>query len=315
MTGQMTVGTSFAVVITNYNYREYVVEAVTSVLDQTRSAQQVIVVDDGSRDDSVHLLRAAFDQDPRVTLLCGENGGQLAAFQRGMAMVQSDVVCFLDADDRWGRDYLAKLGQVFDQRNDIDFVFSDVTLFGNDTRTIAFEKHAVDLGYTAIITCLKAFWYGAPTSALALRAPMARRCLDLPDHMTATWRICADSVLVLGTSVLCGRKYFLPTGSVGYRIHGKNGWGLSQPPGPAFLNALRSRQLVAHFATQTGLNASCWSLLKREFKTKPRPTQAETRRYARLAMAGNGSYLARLQLSLSIRRWAWRKRRAVDAQA
>lgn len=315
MTAPMPAHTTFAVVITNYNYRDYVVEAVNSALDQTRPAQQIIVVDDGSRDGSVDLLRATFDQDPRVTLLCGENGGQLAAFQRGMALVQSAVVCFLDADDRWAPDYLAKLGQVFDPRADIDFVFSDVVLFGNAVRTQAFEKHAVDLGYTAVSTYLKPFWYGAPTSALALRVPMARRCLDLPDRMAAAWRLCADSVLVLGASVLCGRKYFLPTGSVGYRIHGKNGWGLSQPPGPAFLYTLRSKQLVAHFAAQTGVDASCWALLKSEFKTKPLPTPSETRRYARLAMAGNGPYLDRLTLSLSIRRWGWRSRRAGGAQA
>lgn len=309
MNTPIAAGTSIAVLITNYNYRKYVVEAVQSALDQSRPAHQIIVVDDGSRDDSVDLLRSAFGHDPRVTLLCGENGGQLAAFQKGMALVQSEVVCFLDADDLWAPDYLAKLGRVFDQRKDIDFVFSDVTLFGNATGTIAFEKHSVDLGYTAISTYLEPFWYGAPTSALALRAKMARQCLDLPERMTATWRICADNVLVFGASMLRGRKYFLPTGSVKYRIHGNNGWGLSPSPESAFLNLLRTKELVQYFASLTGLDASCWSLLKSEFKTKPHPSLAETRRYARLVMAGNRSYLSRLELALSIRRWGWRKRK------
>ena len=59
-----------------------------------------------------------------------------------------------------------------------------------------------------------AHWYGAPTSALTLRAAMARRTLDLPEDFRATWRLSADNCLVYGTSVLGGRKYYLPTGQV-----------------------------------------------------------------------------------------------------
>jgi glycosyltransferase involved in cell wall biosynthesis len=61
--------TSFAVVITNYNYRPYVVEAVDSALNQTHAPVQVLVVDDGSTDGSRDLLTERYGQDPRVSLL------------------------------------------------------------------------------------------------------------------------------------------------------------------------------------------------------------------------------------------------------
>lgn len=302
--------TGLSVVITNYNYRDFVVEAVHSALNQSRPALQVIVVDDGSQDGSEELLRTTFSGDPRVTLISGPNGGQLSAFQRGVDQVSGEVVCFLDADDRWSPDYLEKVGQLFDGRPDVDMVFSDVRLFGQESGTVAFDRRAVDLGYTAISTYLEPHWYGAPTSALSVRVPMARRCLDLPEGMLETWRICADNVLVFGTSLLCGRKFFLPTGGVEYRIHGKNGWGLQPSPARSFLVAQRSRALIAFFAKQMGIDATCWPLLKAEFLTKPLPTKAETRRYARLAMnAANVPYLTRLEKSLSIRRWGWRSRR------
>jgi len=98
---------TFSVIITNYNYRDYVGEAIDSVLAQTRAVAQVIVMDDGSTDGSAAWLAEHYGNDERVTLRCVSNGGQLSAFVRGMDGVTGDIVCFLDADDRWDKDYVA----------------------------------------------------------------------------------------------------------------------------------------------------------------------------------------------------------------
>ena len=216
--------TTFAVIVTSYNYRAFVAEAVDSALAQTRAPEQIVIVDDGSTDGSPDVLRERYGADPRVTLLCGENGGQLVAFQRGVAAADADVLCFLDADDHWEPDYLAKIGEVYDSRKDVGFVFSDIVLFGDEKRRIGYADDAIDLGYTAISTWALTYWYGAPTSALSMRKIYAQRSLDLPAQLYLTWKLCADNCLVYGASVFGARKYFLPTASVGYRIHGNNGW-------------------------------------------------------------------------------------------
>jgi glycosyltransferase involved in cell wall biosynthesis len=198
---------SFSVLVTCYNYKAFVEEAVDSALAQTRAALQVIVVDDGSTDGCTELLQARYGNDPRVTLLCGENGGQLVAFQRGVAAATGEVLCFLDADDRWAPDYLEKIGAVYDARRDVGFVFSDIALFGNEERVVGYAAGPLDLGYTAISTYVLTYWYGAPTSALSLRADYARRCLDLPADYAKTWRLSADNCLVYGASLLGARKY------------------------------------------------------------------------------------------------------------
>ena len=220
----MDAAPAFSVVVTSYNYRDFVAEAVDGALAQVHAPLEVVVVDDGSTDGSPDYLRERYGSEPRVKLLCGENGGQLAAFQRGLAAAEGEVVCFLDADDRWGPDYLRQLGEVFAARKDVDFVFSDVRLVGNESGVQGYAKQAVDLGHTVLGTWVYARWYGAPTSALALRRGLARRVLDLPPEFAANWRISADNCLVFGASILGARKYFLPTGSVDYRIHGRNGW-------------------------------------------------------------------------------------------
>jgi glycosyltransferase involved in cell wall biosynthesis len=292
--------TSLAVVITSYNYRGFVAAAVDSALAQTRPAAQIIVVDDGSTDGSPEYLREHYGNDPRVTVLCGENGGQLVAFQRGVAAAKTDVICFLDADDRWEPDYLAQVGEVYDSRSDVDFVFSDMLLFGDEERWMGYADRSLDLGYTVISTYMLMHWYGAPTSALSMRVTWARRTLDLPVELGSNWRLSADNCLVYGASVLGARKYYLRTGAVRYRIHGNNGWWGKQTPSNQYLNRFRSRCLIETYARRIGLDERCVESAKHEFRTKSDPTWREARRYATLARLRHGSWLSRLERAASI---------------
>lgn len=299
--------TRFSVIVTCYNYKAFVEEAVESALTQTRAPAQVIVVDDGSTDGCTQLLKDRYGNDPRVTLLCGENGGQLVAFQRGVSVANGDVICFLDADDRWAPDYLAKIGALYDARPDVGFVFSDIVLFGDESQTMGYAEGPLDLGYTAISTYVFTHWYGAPTSALSLRADLARRCLHLPEDYARTWRLSADNCLVYGASLLLGRKYYLPTGSVEYRIHGNNGWWSKRSKTATYLNRLHSRTLVAHYARMAGMDDSCIELAKMEFRTKPAPNWAETKRYASLMLRTHAPWWKRAERALSVLSTRWRR--------
>ncbi|MEO8747088.1 MAG: glycosyltransferase family 2 protein [Rhodanobacter sp.] len=292
--------TSFAVIITSYNYLRFVDAAINSALAQSRPALQVIVVDDGSSDGSPAQLRERYSNDSRVTLLLGDNAGQLSAFQRGSAAARADVVCFLDADDRWGPDYLAQLGELYDRRGDVDFVFSDTLLFGDEQRWIGWGEHSQDLGFTAISTYMRMHWYGAPTSALSMRRPWVQRTLDLPPDLASHWRLSADNCLVFGASVLGARKYYLRTGAVHYRIHGNNGWWGKQTAASVYLNRFHSRCLIAMYARRIGLDERCLESVRQEFRTKQNPSWREARRYARLMQLRRGSWLGNQQRAASI---------------
>lgn len=307
--GSGDAATSFAVVVTSYNYRDFVLEAVESVLAQHRRPAQVIVVDDGSTDGSAALLRERYAGDARVSLLCGTNAGQLAAFQRGVEWVQADVICFLDSDDRWEPGYLTELGALYDARADIDFVFSDLQLFGQQDRVMRFHDRAVDLGYTAISTYVLTQWYGAPTSALSMRAQWARQALDLPESFRRTWRLSADNCLVFGCSVLGAHKYYLPTGCVGYRIHDRNGWWSNRSPRIEYINKMASSALIRHYAAKVGLGPECIEFSKLEFMTKPSPPWSETRRYVRLVMMRRVSPWRKWERALNILRHGWKRRK------
>jgi glycosyltransferase involved in cell wall biosynthesis len=85
-----------SILINNHNYQQYVAAAIQSALNQTYSAVEVIVVDDGSTDGSRDVIAQFSD---RVKTILKENGGQASAFNEGFAASQGDVICLLDSDD------------------------------------------------------------------------------------------------------------------------------------------------------------------------------------------------------------------------
>ena len=85
--------TRFAVVVTNYNYRAFVEEAVDSALAQTRAAAQVIVVDDGSTDDTETLIRGfAAEGRLEIAYVKQANGGKQRAHNTGVAACGNGVI-------------------------------------------------------------------------------------------------------------------------------------------------------------------------------------------------------------------------------
>ena len=103
-------------VIPAYNAARYLERALTSVLDQSRPPDEIIVVDDGSTDGTAGVL-ATFGA--RLRVLRQENAGPAAARNRGIEVAAGDLVCFQDADDEWHRDKLAKQLALLDARPDV----------------------------------------------------------------------------------------------------------------------------------------------------------------------------------------------------
>ncbi len=81
--------------------------AIASVRAQQHPAWELVVVDDGSGDDTVDVVRRAAADDARIHLIERENGGAGAARNTGLAAVRGDFVAFLDADNTWRPEHLA----------------------------------------------------------------------------------------------------------------------------------------------------------------------------------------------------------------
>ncbi len=108
-----------SVIIPNYNYAHYVREAVESVLEQTYQPLEIIVVDDGSKDDSIRVLE---EFGKRTRLIAQSNAGVSASRNHGVAESVGDFVAFLDADDSWHPEKVARQVEMFDRFPDLGLV-------------------------------------------------------------------------------------------------------------------------------------------------------------------------------------------------
>jgi glycosyltransferase involved in cell wall biosynthesis len=97
-----------SVIIPMYNTRDYIEQTVRSVLAQTYSKLELIIVDDGSKDDGAKLVQALQRDDPRVKYIYQENQGVSAARNNAIANSSGEYLAFLDSDDLWKPDKLEK---------------------------------------------------------------------------------------------------------------------------------------------------------------------------------------------------------------
>jgi glycosyltransferase involved in cell wall biosynthesis len=118
-----------SVVIPSYNSASYLGEALKSVRDQTRPADEVIVVDDRSSDGTAEIARAA----GAVCLSTPRNAGPSAARNIGISAARGDLVAFLDADDVWEPHHLATLVPLLERNPEAALAYSRVRKFGVQT--------------------------------------------------------------------------------------------------------------------------------------------------------------------------------------
>lgn len=101
---------TFSIIIPLYNKASYVENALQSVFAQTFKDWELIVVDDGSTDDSLEVVKRFADSQVRqFSILSQKNAGVSTARNNGVAASHGDYLCFLDADDWWSPDFLLEM--------------------------------------------------------------------------------------------------------------------------------------------------------------------------------------------------------------
>ncbi|HUT53321.1 MAG TPA: glycosyltransferase [bacterium] len=154
----------FSVVIPVYNSGRWVAEAVESALGQGRDDVEVIVVDDGSTDDTPAVL-ARFAGRARV--IRQENGGVSVARNRGIGEARGEWIAFLDADDRFRPGHLDRLDRAASAHPDAGLIYADAMLIDGEGREIK-PKTARDPGPDPFTSLL--LRNVITTSATAVRA-------------------------------------------------------------------------------------------------------------------------------------------------
>jgi len=111
-----TIVPQFSVVITSYNYGEFLPFALDSALCQTYRNFEIIVIDDGSTDNTEEVIKP-YLADSRIHYIRQKNAGQPKAKNRGVAECRGELIAFLDADDIWFPEKLEKQWLLFNDSN------------------------------------------------------------------------------------------------------------------------------------------------------------------------------------------------------
>jgi len=125
-----------------YNHGRYVPEMLESIFAQTFTDYEVVIVNDGSTDDSVETLEAI--RDGRVRVFHTENQGPSAARNRGIRESRAPIVFNLDADDRIAPTFLEKAHAIFEMFPNAGIVNAEVQFFGAKTGRFALESYSLE---------------------------------------------------------------------------------------------------------------------------------------------------------------------------
>lgn len=212
-----------SIIINNYNYGRFLSEAIDSALSQTYPHTEVVVVDDGSTDNSRDIIASYGD---RVISVLKENGGQASAFNAGFATSRGDVICFLDSDDIFLPEKVAKVVNVFNEYQDIGWCFHTLSLINISTGETIKHKDSGSSREcdfrTEIKTKGKLAFLSPATSGLCFK----RSLLDLILPMPEAERVSIGDHYLKLTSPALSKGFFLDRELALQKLHGDNAYTL-----------------------------------------------------------------------------------------
>ena len=159
-----------SVITPTYNRARFLPAAVASVLSQTFGDFELIIVDDGSEDNTPDVLKPFF-ADRRVRYVYQENQGQSHARNLALKQATGDFIAFLDSDDVWAPDKLEKQLAVFRANSEVDIVHGDEAIINEQGSVVSLQNMR---RYSGRITR----YLLADNSVSITTALVRRRCFD-----------------------------------------------------------------------------------------------------------------------------------------
>ncbi len=180
-----------SILINNYNYERFLGDAIDSALAQTYPSIEVVVVDDGSTDGSPDLIASYGDQ---VKAIYQSNQGQAAAFNRGFAESQGEIICFLDADDIFHRQKVEIIVKTWQDNTQAKWYFHPLELFDQDQQSEVVTQSELSIANQQIQLqdvrpAMKTGRLGdpfefaiPPTSGMCFKRELAEKLLPMPSE-------------------------------------------------------------------------------------------------------------------------------------
>jgi len=200
----MSIEPTVSVVIPCYNGQEFIHETLTSVLKQTHAPLEVLVIDDGSTDDSAAIAESFGDP---VRVIRQANQGESVARNMGMDAARGQWIALLDADDLWTPEKLEQQLAVTDA--DVVAVHTNLYFFGDESGETQVQDIPIEKRY-AVEELAKGNTFCSPSSLL-VRRHLAPRF--------PTWTQYAEDLIFCLELVQLGNIVLVEAPLTGYRRH------------------------------------------------------------------------------------------------
>ncbi len=167
-----------AIVLSNYNHARYLPDSLGHIARQNRPPDQVIVVDDGSTDGSLEIIRAFAETQPYVEVIDnGRNLGLQESIARALPLVDCDYLVWAASDDRLLPDFLAQTMAALERNPQAALAFSETSVLEGDTERI--DRFATNASVSHIFDLSDLPEFMPPA---ALRARMKRAYLPIASN-------------------------------------------------------------------------------------------------------------------------------------
>ncbi len=121
-----------SIVVTSYNYQKYLKDTINSIISQSYTNWEMIVVDDASTDSSVDIIKEFVKSDNRIKLIENDvNLGLSKSMEKGVKSASGEWIAFLESDDLWKENHLKKITEIIEKYPQTTLIFNDVEPFGD----------------------------------------------------------------------------------------------------------------------------------------------------------------------------------------
>ena len=215
-----------SIITASYNYENYIKETIESVIAQTFQDWEMIIVDDGSTDNSVDVIKSYSEKDSRIKLFKHENGvnrGLAETLQLGIKHASSDWVAFLEYDDTITPEYLTEKFNIIEKYPDVDFIFNDLNMFGDedviaDTQCYFVKQKGILKRYQFPTNLLEAFKGTHANLISTFSCVMAKKCSLQDLNYKSPIKSCLDWWLWL--QIVCkSQMYYIDKPLTNWRMH------------------------------------------------------------------------------------------------
>lgn len=122
---------NISVVMATYNGAKYIRQQIDSILPFMEENDEMIISDDGSKDDTIEIVKEYAKKDKRVVFFDGPHQGVIKNFENALSRAQKEIVMLSDQDDIWFPEKLPLLRHFFEKNEDVQLVLHDM-FFAND---------------------------------------------------------------------------------------------------------------------------------------------------------------------------------------